>query len=126
MFHHSNLRAQKQGQRSGNRLRLGAQASLVLTHSTSPCLLDDISVSGARLRLNHPPHPGTPAMLAFHELRVYASVVWSDTNGCGIRFDKPLDLEDMQGMLWITQNRAAYERLCLQSSTEQWSSRLGD
>lgn len=126
MFYQSNLRAQIQGQRSGNRLRLGASASLVLTHSTCPCLLDDISVSGARLRLDRALQPGTPAMLAFHELRVYASVVWSDATGCGIRFEKPLDLEDMQGMLWITQNRAAYERLCLQSRTEEWSSRLGD
>lgn len=123
MFHHKNLGGHKQGQRAGNRLRLGASASLVLTHSTCPCLLDDISLSGARLRLDPVPTPGTPAILVFHELRLYASVVWNSPGECGIRFDKPLDLEDMQGMLWITQNRAAYERLCLKSRTEEW---LGD
>ena len=126
MFNHSNFGSQRHGQRSGNRLRLGASASLVLTHGTCPCLLDDISLTGARLRLDRLPIAGTTAILVFHELRIYISVVWSEAGECGVRFEKPLDLEDMQGMLWITQNRAAYERLCLKSRTEDWSSRLRD
>ena len=42
------------GQRSLNRLRLGAPAQLQLTHETRTCLLDDISRSGARLRVTQP------------------------------------------------------------------------
>lgn len=40
------------GKRHFNRLRLGVPAALVLPHGTVDCLIDDISCTGARLRID--------------------------------------------------------------------------
>ena len=45
------------GHRGANRLRLGVPAQRQLTHQTRKCLLGDISISGARLRITHPLSP---------------------------------------------------------------------
>ena len=109
------------GQRNFNRLRLGAPASLVLIHETKRCLIDDISTSGVRLRIGFVVQPGQTTQVAFHELRAYATVMWCKQGECGLRFESPLDLEDMQGMLWITENRAVYDRICNEAHALAWS-----
>ena len=110
-------------QRHFNRLRLGVPARLHLTHEACDCLLDDISSSGARLRIERPIGTGTTALLRFHELKVYATVMWCRNGECGLRFDQALPLEDMQGMLWITENRELYARIC--SQAQDWSDGIG-
>ncbi|MDE2435331.1 MAG: PilZ domain-containing protein [Sphingomonadales bacterium] len=114
------------GSRSINRLRLGVPARLALTIGTERCLLDDISAIGARLRLSRALPKGQTAVLNFHELRIFGSVVWWRNGECGLRFDRPLDLEDMQGMLWITENRDLYDRICRESRAEDWSAGIGE
>lgn len=109
------------GHRHGNRLRLGVPAQLQLTHETCKCLLDDISVSGARLRIAQPLSPNQTAVLTFHELKVYALVKWCKGGACGLQFEQPLELEDMQGMLWITENRELYERICNEAHALAWA-----
>ena len=118
--------APQQGNRIGNRLRLGVPASLVLTHETRACLIDDIAAKGARVRMSEPLAKGRTAMLSFHELRVYCSVVWSRQDQCGLRFETEIAREDMQGFLWIIQNRGQYERICLESHAADWSAGIGE
>lgn len=100
------------GKRFFNRLRLGAKAALELSYGTDSCLIDDISSTGARLRIRRPLAVDQAVLLVFHELRITAVVIWTRGNECGVGFTTPLDVEDMQGMLWITQNRELYERIC--------------
>jgi PilZ domain len=119
------LPGDKHGSRYFNRLRLGAPASLVLTHETRACLIDDISRTGTRLRVAPPLVKHQSLVLAFHELRVFATVMWLGDGECGLLFDEPLDLEDMQGMLWITENREMYERICREENAMDWADRLG-
>lgn len=114
------------GQRSFNRLRLGGQASLVLVHETNHCLIDDISTSGARLRVGFALRPNQTTQLVFHELRVYAVVMWCKNGECGLRFEQPLNLEDMQGMLWITENRDLYARICNEAHALAWAEGISD
>ena len=109
------------GHRNANRLRLGVPAQLQLTHETRTCLLDDISKSGARLRIERPLATRQTAVLSFHELKFYATVMWCKGSTCGLRFDQPLDLEDMQGMLWITENRELYARICNEAHALAWA-----
>jgi hypothetical protein len=120
------ISGKKHGNRHFNRLRLGAPASLVLTHETRSCLIDDISSSGARLRIDRPLATRQSLILTFHELRVFAVVQWLRGGECGLRFDQPLAPEDMQGMLWITENRALYERICQTGRAMDWADGLGD
>lgn len=57
------LTARRPGNRFANRLRLGVPAGLVLTHKSRRCLIDDVSSTGARLRVEEPIAPGRGAML---------------------------------------------------------------
>jgi PilZ domain len=101
-----------QGNRSLNRLRLNAPASLEMANGTISCTIIDISATGARVKLAHPVIKGTGAILVFHALELYTSVMWCRSCECGLRFEFKLPQEDMKGMLWITQNRDEYEKMC--------------
>ena len=114
------------GNRHFNRLRLGVPATLVLTHESRPCLIDDISCTGARLRIERPLAERQALMLVFHELKLLGTVMWLRGGECGLRFDQPLDPEDMQGMLWITENRELYDRICQAGHAEDWAKGIGD
>lgn len=109
------------GQRGYNRLRLGTPAQLQLTHELRKCLIDDISSSGARLRIARPLAPNQSAELSFHELKLFCTVMWCTGAECGVRFDPPLAHEDMQGMLWITENRELYARMCDEAHALAWA-----
>jgi hypothetical protein len=114
------------GHRSFNRLRLGVAAALKLTHENRACLIDDISSTGARLRIDRPLAPGQSLVLSFHELTLFSTVMWVRGGECGLRFDQPLELEDMQGMLWIKENRALYERICQAGPAMDWAEGIGE
>ena len=64
-------------------------------------------------------------MLCFHLLRSYAQVWWSRDTLFGLRFDKSLEFEDLQGFLWITQNREEYERICREELFKDASTGFG-
>ncbi|MEQ1498145.1 MAG: PilZ domain-containing protein [Novosphingobium sp.] len=114
------------GHRQFNRLRLGAKAALELTHERRECLIDDISTTGARVRISPPPVVGGISLLRFHELKVYARVIWARNGEAGLRFEQRLEIEDMQGMLWITENREMYERICREGHMQDWADGSGD
>lgn len=101
-------------------------ASLVLTHETRTCLLINISASGARVRMSKPLSVGSTAIFTFHLLRLYCTVVWSRGEECGLSFDRQIEQEDMEGMLWITQNREQYERINQESRVADWADGIGD
>ena len=113
------------GNRYGNRLKLGVPAGFVMTHETRRCLLDDISVNGARIRMDDPLEPGRTGFICFHRLRLFCSVTWWRNGECGVQFDRRLPTEDMEGFLWIVQNPKAYRRLCEESGAHDWSQGFG-
>ncbi len=113
------------GQRFFNRVRLGVPASLVLTHGTHPCLIDDISCTGSRLRTERTLPVGVTAVLAFHQLRLMGVVRWMHSGQCGLQFERPLEIDDMQGMVWITENRDLYNRLCETGHASDWVGGIG-
>jgi hypothetical protein len=100
------------GQRAFNRLRLGLPASLILHHEQVPCVLKDISATGACVQLAQSITEGGTVVLCFHLLRLPAAVMWSRDTLHGLHFESRLEREDLQGFLWIVQNRAEYERIC--------------
>ena len=114
------------GQRTMNRLKLGLPASLILTYERRACTLENVSSTGACVRVGQPVAKGNTAVLCFHLLRIYAVIKWSRNSLCGLRFEPPLDLEEMQGFLWITQNREEYERICLEELAEDMATGFGN
>lgn len=109
----------------GNRLRLGVPAGLVLTHRSLRCLIDDVSMTGVRIRVDEALDNGRTVMLQFHQLRLYGSVRWYRAGECGIRFDRALPREDVEGFLWIVRNPQAYARICKESGANDWAVGLG-
>lgn len=123
---HRPVLARQPGKRAANRLRLGVPAGLVLTHRTQRCLIDDISATGVHIRVEDRLVPGRTAMLCFHELRLYGTIMWCRSGECGIRFDRKLPQEDMEGFLWIVRHPKSYARLCRESGANDWSMGRGD
>jgi hypothetical protein len=112
----------KQGQRSYNRLKLGVPAVLVLAHGRVNCLLDDVSVSGAKVRTETPIAQGQSAELLFDRHRVFCAVSWSRAGQAGLSFVDPLAQSDMQRLLWIAENREQWEAQRETIGARAWSS----
>ena len=121
MLNRSAIKPVAQGQRTYNRLRLVMPGELELTGGTQGCFIDNVSSSGARIRVAQPLQRGCPAVLHLAERRAFATVVWVHGNQCGLRFDKNLPLEEMQRLLWITQNREQYDRERQLQAAKEWS-----
>ena len=124
MLHRKTPLPVRTGQRASNRLRLGVEATLSLTSEKRPCIIDDISATGAHLRCDRPLARGATVVLNFHELHLYATVMWSKGGECGLHFVQRLATEDMEGMLWITRHRDLYDRMCREGHAEEWTQGL--
>lgn len=77
------------GRRSLARLRLGVPARLITLNGVHDALLDDLSLSGAQIRLSDGEQfsIGVLKWLDFDEL---VDVVWHDGSTCGVKFEKHL------------------------------------
>ena len=77
------------GRRQANRHRLNMAARLIAAHQNMRVQLEDISASGACIRLMRPGslHDGHLCWLNF---RAFARVVWRSDLRYGLRFDEPL------------------------------------
>lgn len=115
----------KQGQRGTARLALGMPGTLVMAHATVPCLIDDISASGARIRCDAGLTVGASAELRFEERRGFCVVAWSRGGRTGLRFDQRLTLEDIEYFRWIAANPQQWAQASQSSAALQWSSGVG-
>lgn len=77
------------GRRSLARLRLGVPARLITLYGVQDVLLDDLSLSGAQIRLSDGEQfsSGVLEWLDFDEL---VDVVWHDGSTYGVKFEKHL------------------------------------
>lgn len=73
--------------------RWHAQCAAALETLTGESLgqLWDLSETGARVKLDDPPAPGSAAILKWCEHRARCSVVWTTDDMCGVAFEDPLD-----------------------------------
>lgn len=65
-------------------------ALLITMGDRHPAILLDMSETGARLRAKDAPAKGTEVFLRVGSLDVYARVVWTRKEHCGIRFEQPV------------------------------------
>ena len=94
---------------------------LELTGGTQGCFVDNVSSSGARIRVPARLQRGCPAVLHLAERRAFVTIVWAHGIQCGLRFDTPVPLEEMQRLLWITQNREQYDLERQLQAAKDWS-----
>ena len=75
------------GQRWIRRKRVGIAGSAVSFDGSRPVLIEDLSLSGARLRGRCLPAPGTGVLVRAGKRALFASVVWAVGDHCGVAFD---------------------------------------
>lgn len=78
------------GRRGAARLRLAVPAKIVTVCETRPCVLLDLSRTGARISLPQSLPEGEGGFLRIAEIEVFACVVRSHEGINGLEFDRPL------------------------------------
>ena len=76
--------------RAARRWRATCAAALETLGGESPGQLWDLSETGAGIKLDVPPAPGSKAILKFGDQRIRCSVAWANDEMCGVAFDEPL------------------------------------
>jgi hypothetical protein len=78
------------GRRSAKRVTAPLPALLITMSDRHPALLFDISEVGAQLRARDAPKKGLEVFLQVGDVDVYAQVVWSKGDVCGLKFCDPI------------------------------------
>ncbi len=86
---------EKIGRRAAARLRLSMPGKLVTIYETQPCIVANLSQTGAQVRLAKPLAPGEAAFLQFAAEEHFASVVWREKGSNGLEFEVPLTEEQV-------------------------------
>ncbi len=108
------------GRRVSSRLRLNIPARLVLVSGNFDCLLNDISVRGARVSLAEPPRSSNSAFLQFRQLELFCDVVWTHAGQSGLRFSDPLPTEILIELRGIADNFSVQDRVEKARRTQDW------
>ena len=108
------------GHRSNARLRLGIPGRLILTSGNRACLLNDLSVSGARITVAELPRCGGSAFLRFLEFEVFCEVKWVRGSQCGLLFADRLPREDLVRLREFSDSFVAHDRAARAQQTHDW------
>ena len=83
------------GHRAAPREPVLLRAALHTLSSSRGVTLFDVSTTGARMSMPEPLRCGQPVWLKIPPSEVFATVAWVGEKECGIRFDDPLDEEEI-------------------------------
>lgn len=84
--------------RSSARYRIDCPARLRMPVGDRQGWLYDISEDGARFTTTNPPPAGTSGLLEWGMYEMFGKIVWANSEGCGIVFEKPLSREVIEAM----------------------------
>lgn len=114
------------GRRGAARLRLAIPVRIVSTHGTQPCILLDLSRTGARIGLAQPLAPGMCLYLKIARFELFAEVVRRDVGaGGGINglvFDEPLPAATVLAVREHAEGFAQRQREALRDQVRRWVS----
>ena len=110
----------KLGNRSMNRLQAGLAASLVMPDRTTSCKVENVSRLGCRLQLAEPPRVGATTLARFAEVEALGTISWARGERCGVKFAKPLGLEQVERIRWIAEHASEHETETLTGTPAVW------
>ena len=76
--------------RTARRVRIDCPATLLMPSGNRDGRLFDISEEGARFTTDNPPAQGCSTILEWPVHEAFARVIWSNSTGCGLAFDRPI------------------------------------
>ena len=89
-------KAQVPGRRQAARVRLALPAKVILITGHKPCLLDDLSQTGAKITVDQTPPPlGDDAVLMVNGVEAFGTVVWRRGNSFGLCFETAMPIDDV-------------------------------
>ena len=83
------------GRRASNRQSVVLAASALSTLHSRSVLVADITPQGARLHGRDLPSAGREVLIKVGSFDSFATVVWSDADRCGVRFDQAFALDQL-------------------------------
>lgn len=95
------------GRRSAARQPLLLPAAVMSLQRSSTIIVVDVSSTSARLRGESLPQAGQDVLIRVGLVERLATAVWADEGLCGIRFDVPLDEQELDHL----QREARYATL---------------
>lgn len=110
----------KLGNRGMARLQAGLEAGLETPGRTTRCKVENVSRLGCRLQLAEPPRAGATALVRFAEVEIMGTVSWVKAERCGVKFGRPLTLEQVERIRWITEHASEHAIDSLASASEVW------
>lgn len=108
------------GRRSAPRLRLSIPAKLVTITQTLPCVLLDVSRTGAQVSLPEPLPLDAACFVRFADYEVFATVVRCVTGLNGVQFDDALGDGDVLAVRSFAESYEAAERAALKANARAW------
>ena len=84
------------GRRLAARVRLALPGTIVINGGQEPCLLDNLSLTGASLTIGgHAPLLNTTVVLVVHGIEAFGRVVWRKGPHFGLQFDAAVARDDV-------------------------------
>ena len=105
----------KVGRRKAARLRLSIPAKLVTIYATHPCVLVDLSRTGARIALEQPLASGEAGFLRFLDRELFVCAVRTQRGFNGLEFEphlsdeQVLDIRSYAGKMDMIEKRRLME-----------------
>lgn len=112
------------GRRAAPRLRLAIPARFVSIYSVQPCVLLDISCTGARLALGQPLARGKSGYIEIARMEIFGDVVRMERGiGGGVNalaFDDPITKAQVLGIRHFAENFELREHRVLRDQVRRW------
>ena len=95
---------------------------LVTIYETRPCIIVNLSRTGAQVGLEKPLPAGEAAILELAEKEHFANVVWREHGSNGLEFEVPLTDEQVLEARDLTDRLDELERRRLRKVAHEWIS----
>ena len=99
--------AQKERRRS-ERYPLDCPASFRTISGSREGRLENISEEGAKFVITPPPKEGISGMLGINGQEYFCTVIWANTDACGLEFERPLPLRIILELTGAEDNSGAH------------------
>lgn len=108
------------GRRSAARLRLSMPGKLVTIYETRPCVVMNVSQTGARISLQNPLPTGDSAVLQCGGIDQFAMIVRREPGSNGLEFDAPLTHDQVLAIRDVADNFDDLERKRFRRIARDW------